>query len=88
MWSIWNWIKGKLCTNKGGHVPHRRYNGMTVVGFECEICGYQCLDNKCMMKPVPNYTGVYVGVGVIVVIILLFVWMKPKSFKKMFKKKR
>lgn len=40
MWTIWNWIKGKLCANKSGHVPHKRYNGMFVIGYECEICGY------------------------------------------------
>ena len=51
-----------------------------------ETCEYQCLDNKCT-EAAPDYSGLYIGVVVIVMIILLFVWMKPKSLKKMFKKK-
>jgi hypothetical protein len=41
-----NWIKGKLCTNNSGHVPTKRYNGMTVDGYVCGVCGYEWYEKK------------------------------------------
>jgi len=41
-----NWIKGKLCTNKTGHEPRQRYDGLSVIGYECRYCGYRWYEKR------------------------------------------
>lgn len=35
-----NWFKGKTCPSKK-HKGFTRYRGISVIGYECEYCGYR-----------------------------------------------